>query len=82
MNERQQIILDDIKQRITKHGFTPKDFFLTQVPAPNKKDRVAYGQWKRREVQRRPIAQRMYRHGLTAHDLTSSQTSNATLPRG
>jgi hypothetical protein len=81
MNERQQI-LDDIKQQIVKHGFTPKDFFLTQVPPPDGKDKVAYGNWKRREACRRPIARHMYRYGFTAHDLIPPQNSNVTLPRG
>jgi hypothetical protein len=81
MNERQQI-LDDIKQQITKHGFTPKDFFLTQVLPPDGKDKGAYENWKRREARRRPIVRRLYRHGFTAHDLIPSQVSNVTLPRG
>ena len=84
MNERQQMILDDIRQRIARHGFVPKDFFLTQVPPPDKGDKVGYSNWKRREARRRPIARRLYRHGFTAHDLVqdSSSKPNITSPRG
>jgi hypothetical protein len=81
MITRQQNI-DEVKRLITATGFVAKDFFFTQPPAPDKKDKAAYATWRARERRRRPIAQRMYRHGLTAHDLIPSQISNAALPRG
>ena len=65
--ERQQRI-ELINRRIAAEGFTPKDFFLTQAPPPKEVD--AFARWKTRERRRRPIARRMARWGLTAHDLT------------
>jgi hypothetical protein len=60
---------DEILHAIAAAGFAPKDFFLTQPPAPDKKDKAAYARWYVRERRRWSIAQRMYRYGLTAHDL-------------
>jgi hypothetical protein len=65
--ERQQRI-ELINRRIAAEGFAPKDFFLTQAPPPKEVDALA--RCKTRERRRRPIAQRMARWGLTAHDLT------------
>src|SRR5262249_30410628 len=62
---RQRIEL--INRHIAAEGFAPKDFFLTQTP-PEKVDALA--RRKTRERRRRPIARRMARWGLTAHDLT------------
>jgi hypothetical protein len=62
---RQRIEL--INRHIAAEGFAPKDFFLTQTP-PEKADALA--RRKTRERRRRPIARRMARWGLTAHDLT------------
>jgi hypothetical protein len=83
MTTRQQLV-DEIRQQIITAGFTLKDFLLTQAPAPDKKDKVAYGNWKRREARRRPIARRLYHHGFTAHDLVqdSSSKPNVISPRG
>jgi hypothetical protein len=80
---RQQHI-DAINHQAAAAGFKAKDFFLTQPPAPDKKEsKTAYFRWKRREVRRRQIAQRMYRYGLTAHDLVQdSSKPNAISPRG
>jgi hypothetical protein len=64
--QRQRIEL--INRRIAAEGFAPKDFFLTQAPPPEEVDALA--RWKTRERRRRPIARRMARWGLTAHDLT------------
>jgi hypothetical protein len=61
---RQRIEL--INRHIAAEGFAPKDFFLTQTP-PEKVDALA--RRKTRERRRRPIARRMARWGLTAHDL-------------
>ena len=47
----------------------PKDFFLTQPPAPDRKDEVAFAQWLERERQLPPIAHAMACYRLTAHDL-------------
>jgi hypothetical protein len=77
----QQQHIDEIKRLIAASGFVAKDFFLTQPPAPGKKNKPAYATWRARERRRRSIAQRMYRDGLTAHDLIPSQNSNVTLPR-
>jgi hypothetical protein len=63
--ERQQRI-ELINRRIAAEGFAPKDFFLTQAP----KEVDALARWNTRERRRRPIARRMARWGLTAHDLT------------
>jgi hypothetical protein len=65
--ERQQRI-ELINRHIAAEGFTPKDFFLAQAPPPKEVDALA--RWKTRERRRRPIAQRMARWRLTAHDLT------------
>ena len=67
-SERQQRI-NEINRLIKAAGFAAKDFFLTQPPPP--KDKTAYAGWKAREASRRRIAQRMYRYGLSAHDLVS-----------
>jgi hypothetical protein len=64
--ERQQRI-ELINRRIAADGFAPKDFFLTQAPPPEEVDALA--RWKTRERRRRPIARRMARWGLIAHDL-------------
>jgi hypothetical protein len=63
--QRQRIEL--INRRIAAEGFTPKDFFLTQAPPPKEVDALA--RWKTRERRRRPIARRMARWGIIAHDL-------------
>jgi hypothetical protein len=76
----QQQHIDEIKRLVTATGFAAKDFFLTQPPAPDRKDKAAYATWCARERRRRSIARRMYRHGLTAHDLISKP--NITSPRG
>src|SRR5262249_28600522 len=62
---RQRIEL--INRRTAPGGFAPKDFFLTQTPPPEKVDALA--RWKTRGRRRRPMARRMARWGLTAHDL-------------
>src|SRR5215510_10157237 len=61
---RQRIEL--VNRHIAAEGFAPKDFFLTQTP-PEKVDALA--RRKTRERRRRPIARRMARWGITAHDL-------------
>src|SRR5215831_109718 len=66
--ERQQRI-ELMNRRIAAEGFAPKDFFLTQTPPPEEVDALA--RWKTRERRRRPIARRMARWGLIAHDLTA-----------
>jgi hypothetical protein len=65
--ERRQCI-ELINRRIAAEGFAPKDFFFTQAPPPKEVDALA--QRNTRERRRRPIARRMARWGLTAHDLT------------
>jgi hypothetical protein len=67
--DKQQRI-DQINALIAAEGFTPKDFFLTQLPPPHYKNKAAYAKWRARELRRRPIAQRMALWGLTAHDLS------------
>jgi hypothetical protein len=64
---------DEILHAIAAVGFVPKDFFLTQPPTPDKKDAAAWLVHARAAP--KSIAQRMYRSGLTAHDLapTSSE---------
>jgi hypothetical protein len=67
--ERQRHIAE-IKRLLAAAGLAPKDMFLTQPPAPDKKrDEVAYAAWQERERRRRPIAHRLALYGLTAHDL-------------
>jgi hypothetical protein len=60
--------IDKIRRLISVAGLTPKDFFLTQPPPPNRKDE-AYPGWKVRERNRRRIARHMSRCGISAHDL-------------
>src|SRR6266436_3256941 len=60
--------IDKIRRLFSVAGLTPKDFFLTQPPPPNRKD-DAYPGWKAREGTRRRIARYMSRCGISAHDL-------------
>jgi len=66
-DKRRQI--EEINRLIVASGFTPKDFFLTQPPLPDRTDEAAYTFWKARERSRKTIAKRMALCGLTAHDL-------------
>jgi hypothetical protein len=69
--------IDEIRRMIKAAGFAAKDFFLTQSPPP---EGDAYAAWKAREVSRRRIAQYMFRHGITAHDLAPhAQTASVQL---
>jgi hypothetical protein len=70
---RQQHIAE-LKHLIEVEGFVPKDFFLTASPART----------RTRERRRRTIAQHLYRHNLSAHDLAgigaaSSQNTPAPM---
>jgi hypothetical protein len=79
--ERQRHI-EEIKRLIARAGLEPRDFFFTQPPAPEEKDKAAYRRWLDHDHRRWPIAQRMYRHGLTAHDLApASPPAAARSPR-
>jgi hypothetical protein len=61
--------LEEIRQLINANGFTARDFFLTQPPGPDPKDKPARARWQARERRRNLIVQRMARYGLTVHDL-------------
>jgi hypothetical protein len=61
--------IEEIKRLIAAAGFVAKDFFLTQPPPPDPKNKSVYAVWRAREQRRRRIAQLLYRCGLTAHDL-------------
>ena len=61
--------VEEIRRLIKVNGFAPRDFFLTQPPGPDPKDKPARARWQAREQRRRLIVQRMARYGLTAHDL-------------
>jgi hypothetical protein len=50
--------------------------FLTQPPAPSRKDEETYAAWQERERRRRSIAHRMSLYGLTAHDLAPQRRTD------
>jgi hypothetical protein len=61
--------VEEIRRLIKANGLQPRDFFLTQPPAPDPKDKPARARWQAREQRRKPIAQLLAWYGLTAHDL-------------
>jgi hypothetical protein len=76
----QQQRIDEIKRLLAAAGLVPRDMFLTQPPAPDKKDEAAYARWQARERRRRSIAHRMALYGLTAHDLAPHRPREGGVP--